>query len=513
MTLPTANQDAAGAGEAPGAAMKDTTLSNRELGRTGARGAAWLLAAQTANFATNFIAIVVLARFLSPETFGIMAMAATVSNLIMLFRDFGFSAPVLTYRELSQGQLSGLYWANLAFGLLLTLVTVAVAPGVAWFYGQPILTVVLSVLAVGFLIATTGVVQSALLRRELRFRALAAIQIGASLVAMATGIAAAAAGWGIWSLVFMRLAQQAALGLGARIANRWRPSWYRRDPGLPALLKMAAHVSSAQVTNYLSRNADNVLIGWYWGDHWLGLYDQAYKLLVLPMQQLGQPLNSVLLPMLSRLDGQPGAYRAAYVRVLEKVTLATVPLACAMIALPETIVRIALGPRWLEAAPIVACLGIAMVYQPLSMALGSLLTSQKRSGLLASTGLVSAALTVLSFVIALPYGPVAVAASYAISGALVRVPLIYWMIGKEGPVRTRDQVRMLLPSLWCGAWLVAAYGGLAAVPALKDEPFALLAAAAAVTVPVMLATLAALPSGRATMRDSVALTRLVLARE
>jgi PST family polysaccharide transporter len=507
MALPTNEADpgAARAAKASGVDIKDTTLSNRQLGRTGARGAAWLLAAQASSFATNFIAIVVLARFLSPETFGIMAMAATVSNLIMLFRDFGFSAPVLTYRELSQAQLSGLYWANLAFGSFLAAVTVAAAPGIAWFYGQPILTLVLSVLAIGFLIATTGVVQSALLRRELRFRALAFIQIAAAAVAMTAGIAAAAAGWGIWSLVGMRLAQQAALGLGACIASRWRPSRYRRDPELPKLLKMAAHVSSAQVTNYLSRNADNVLIGWYWGDHWLGLYDQAYKLLVLPMQQLGQPLNSVLLPMLSRLESQPGAYRAAYVRVLEKVTLATVPLACAMMALPGPIVRVALGPQWIEAAPIVACLGIAMIYQPLSMALGSLLTSQKRSGLLAYTGLVSAALTVLSFAVALPYGPVAVAASYAISGAVIRVPLIYWLIGKEGPVRTGDQVRMLAPSLWCGACLLAAYAGLAAIPSLSDEPFALLGAAALVTIPVMVASLALLPSGRATMRDGAVL--------
>jgi len=307
----------------------------------------------------------------------------------------------------------------------------------------------------------------------------------------------------------MRLVQQAALGLGAWIASSWRPSRYRREAELGHLLKMAVDVSSSQLTSYFSRNADNILIGWYWGRYWLGLYDQAYKLLVLPMQQLGQPLNSILLPLLSRLADQPQAYRNAYLRVVEKITLATAPVACAMIVLPDVVVRVLLGSKWSEAAPIVAYLGIAMLYQPFSMAAGALLISQKRSRALARYSMLSGVLTVVSFAVALPFGPAMVAASYSISGAVIRVPILCRMIGREGPVGERDQYYVFITSLWAGGFLGLCYLGLRMVPALSGQPLYLLIAAGAITAPVMLASLWVLPSGRAAVKDVFTLLKLL----
>lgn len=484
----------------------------RRLAAVSARGALWMLMSQGVIFVTNFIGVVILARFLTPSDFGIMAMAATVSNLIMMFRDAGLTTPVVQRRDLSHAQLSALYWVNVGFGIALTLTTILMAPVVAWFYDQPDLTVIVAVLATGFLIGTTGALQDAMLRRNLRFRALAGIKGTAAVVALVAGVAAAWMGYGIWALVIMRLTQTATQGFGSWLASRWRPGWYRRGTEVKSLLAVAGHVSGSQLSIYLSRNADNVLIGWYWGEHLLGLYAQAYKLLMFPMNQIGPTLNGVMLPLLSKLQGDPAAYRSAYRRVTEKVVILTMPLTCLVLVFPGEVIHVLLGPQWAGAAPILAWFGIAMIYQPVAATSGCLLMSQGRSGLLLRQGLISASTTVLAFAVALPFGPEWVAASFVLSGLILRLPFVFWQIGREGPVRTSDQYRLLIPSLWSGMFLCLAFYGLKMIPDLSERPLLMLLCAGAVTVPITCAALAVLRSGRALMRDSLTILKLALSR-
>jgi O-antigen/teichoic acid export membrane protein len=177
--------------------------------------------------------------------------------------------------------------------------------------------------------------------------------------------------------------------------------------------------------------------------------------------------------------------------------------------LPDVVVRVLLGAKWVEAAPIVAYLGIAMLYQPFSLAAGPLLISQKRSRALAKYSMLAGVLTVVSFVVALPFGPAMVAASYAISGAVIRVPILCRIIGRSGPVTERDQYYAFFTSLWAGGFLAAGYWGLRMVPQLGEHPLYLLIAAALITAPVMLGSLWILPSGRTAIRDAFALLKLL----
>jgi PST family polysaccharide transporter len=351
-----------------------------------------------------------------------------------------------------------------------------------------------------------------MLRRNLRFRAIAIIKSTAAVVALIAGIVAAWLGYGIWALVIMRLTQTATQGFGSWMASRWRPGWYKRGTEVKPLLAVAGHVSGSQLAVYLSRNSDNVLIGWYWGEHLLGLYAQAYKLLMFPLNQIGPPLNSVLMPLLSKLQGDPAAYRSAYRRVTEKVVILTMPLTCLVLVFPGEVIHVLLGPKWADAAPILAWFGVAMIYQPVAATTGCLLMSQGRTGLLLRQGLVTSVMTVIAFAVALPFGPEWVAASFVVSGLVLRLPIIFWQIGRQGPIRTIDQYRLFIPSLWSGTFLCLAFYGLKLIPELSERPVLLLLCAGAITVPVTCAALAVLRSGRALMRDSVTILKLALSR-
>jgi PST family polysaccharide transporter len=188
------------------------------------------------------------------------------------------------------------------------------------------------------------------------------------------------------------------------------------------------------------------------------------------------------------------------------------PLTCLMLVLPDVIVRTALGTQWAEAAPIVSWLGVAMIYQPLAFTTNCLLISQNRSRLLLRNSLISAGLSIASFVVGLPFGPIGVAAAYALSGLVIRMPFTFWQVGREGPVSMSDQLRLFIPSIWSGVILMSVFYGLRSVDMLQDNHLLLLAAAGLVALPVTTLALAVLPSGRALMSDSIAMTRLAVSR-
>src|SRR2546430_13623805 len=97
--------------------------------------------------------------------------------------------------------------------------------------------------------------------------------------------------------------------------------------------------------NYFARNLDNVLLGRYWGASQLGLYSRGYQLMTLPIDQINGPITTVAVPALSRLADSPERYRQAYLRIIEKIAMVTMPLMAFLIMTSDWVVEVALGPR------------------------------------------------------------------------------------------------------------------------------------------------------------------------
>ena len=138
-------------------------------GRTVSSGAVTAVA-QAAQFALNFLSIVVLARLLAPQDFGLVAMVATVMGFLRIFNDAGLSTATVQRDKITHAQVSNLFWANVALGGLASLVLAVSAPAIAWFYREPRLVGVTLALAITFLLSASTVQHLALLKRQMRFR-------------------------------------------------------------------------------------------------------------------------------------------------------------------------------------------------------------------------------------------------------------------------------------------------------------------------------------------------------
>ena len=413
-------------------------------GRT-ARGGLATIVSQGVKFIISTAATVVLARLLTPQDYGLIGMMAVIVNFVAMFKDLGLATATIQKEQIDDKQISTLFWFNLVLSFGVFLFTAAIAPAVSWFYGEARLTSITIVYGIGFVFGGLAVQHEALLRRQMRFLPLAIVEVTSLAVGIVVAVALALRGARYWALIFSQLSQALSYTIGVWIGCRWRPGLPVRYSGVRSMLVFGRNLTGFSVINYFSRNLDNLLIGKVWGTQQLGLYAKAYQLLLLPIDQINTPIAAVAIPALSRLNDNPERYRQAYLRILEKIAIITMPGTALMIATSDWIVQIVLGQKWQPAARIFALLGIAGLIQPIANTTGWLFMTQSRTHHMVQWGFIGATIIIISIVAGLPWGAVGVATSYAITFDVLVVPALFWFVGRAGPVRARDFYLTIIP--------------------------------------------------------------------
>jgi polysaccharide transporter, PST family len=401
--------------------------------------------AQAWRLVTGFLLTVVTTRLLAPSDFGILAMAATATALIALLKDLGISQAIIQRDTISHGQINSLFWVSIAASISFALLLGASAPLIARFYAEPKVELLTIAFAALVLIGGPQAVPAAILNRNSRFNELAIIDVASATTALAIGVTGALLWQSYWALYVSAAAATIVSGVGIWVSSRYRPGVPRFDANTAQMLRFGSHISGFNLVNYLSRNCDNILIGRFQGIDQLGLYDRAYRLLLFPITQLHGPMGQVLVPLLSRLQADPNRYRNTYAEAVSLIMIAAQPgILFAIICAPQ-LFELLFGDRWIAAAPIFQWLGIAALHQVMTSTTGWLFLSQGRGSDFFKLGAYGAVVTIASFVIGLPWGPVGVAASYTAANYVVLLPLVWVSTGRRGPVSCRDLVRLAIP--------------------------------------------------------------------
>lgn len=472
-----------------------------DLGGRSARGGAIALFSQACKFAVSMGSTIVLARLLAPQDYGLIGMVAILVNFVAMFQYMGLSTATIQWPTLNHRQVSTLFWINVALSAGIMLAMCASAPAVAWFYGEPRLIGITIGYSLSVFLTGLEIQHEALLNRQMRFGVLAIIDLGSLFTGLATALVAAWYGAGYWALVINQLTLALVRVVGVWLACRWRPSLPVRGAGVRPMLSYGSNFTGSNLMIYFSRNLDNALIGKFWGAQQLGLYGKAYQLLLLPIQQIGSPVANVALPALSRLADTPQRYKEAYLGIIEKLAMVTMPGVVFMIGTSDWLLLFLLGPQWVETGRIFMLLGIAAVIQPVSQTCWWLFATQGRAREMFRWSLISGTIATASIIGGLPWGAIGVAASYALADLCLSTPLLFWFVGRQGPIRAGDFYRTLAPSacasLCALAALVFSRPWLATINPLAVR----LAIAFALTVAASLLIFAALPAGRLAIQN------------
>ncbi len=207
------------------------------------RGGLARLLAQGTNFFLRVGSLMILARLLGPKDYGLVGMVTAFTGVLTLFRDFGLSSAAVQRATVTEEQISTLFWINLLVGALLGILTLAMAPFIAAFYHEPRLFGVTAVLASGFLFNSAGIQHSALLQRQMRFTALAVINIVSLVVGTAIAIGGAMAGYGYWALVAMTVTTPVASTAGFWLTTAWIPGMPHRRAGIRSMIRFGGTIT------------------------------------------------------------------------------------------------------------------------------------------------------------------------------------------------------------------------------------------------------------------------------
>ena len=384
------------------------------------RGGLLNLTSKGAQILIQTAATVTLARLLTPAAFGLVAMVSTITGLAQAFADLGLSEATIQRKEITQDQVTALFWVNLAIGLGLMLLTMALSPVIARFFHDPRLTNIALLSSLTFLFGGLRVQPDALLKRQMRFLALAIRDIASYAIAVPIAITLAWRGAGYWALVTMPLIFNFTQMSLSWLMIRWRPGLPRRGAGVRSMIAFGGNVAASYFVITICRNADNVLIGWYSGAGPLGLYSRAYNLLMLPVNQLIVPAGSVAVPTLSRIQDNPDRFAHYYLRAINLIIWTCAPIFSFLFVAAQPVIILLLGHQWRDAAPIFQLLAISALGQVLLESTIWLFISQGRSWQLLVLLSVVSPLLVISYAIGLPFGIKGV----ALSGSLALIGLL-----------------------------------------------------------------------------------------
>ena len=400
------------------------------------------LASQGIKFALTMGSTMVLARLLTPRDFGLIAMVTTVTGFLRVFKDLGLSTATIQREKITHAQVSNLFWINVAVSAMLCLVVASLAPIVAWFYREPRLVGVTLALSVTFLFSGSTVQHVALLYRQMRFKAVALIEVGSVATGVICGIVAALCLCGYWSLVISSVAMEASGLLLTWSISRWRPQRPVLRSGTQSLVGFGANLTVSSFINCLSRNVDTLLLGRFYGAASVGIYSRAMALLLRPLDQLLSPVTTVIEPMLARLQGEPERYRRTFLQIFNSMALIGFVVNGLLLALARPVTLVLLGSQWEKASVIFAGFTGLALYIPVASLLGVLLISQGRGRDSLVISVVVNFMIVAAIGCGLPFGPVGVSIGLSVGGLLGAMPFTYYKVGRQGPVRTGD--------LWLG---------------------------------------------------------------
>jgi len=405
-----------------------TGVSVENLKQKALRSGLVKLVGQGLNLFLRLVFLFASARLLEPSDFGLIGMVTAVTGVYQLFTSAGLSTATIQSPNITEQQLSTLFWINVFVGAALALLCVATAPLVVHFYNEPRLFWVTIAISAGFLFTGLGVQHCAILNRQLRYSALVAIELFGQFAAMVIVLAMAALGFGYWSLVANATIPAALMTAGAWLATRWIPGAPRRTHGVRSMLWYGGTVTLNGLVAYIAYNMDKVLLGRVWGANAVGIYGRAYSLIEIPTSSLNQALGSVTFSTLSRLHDDPQRLKIYFLKsysLLVSITLPTT-LFCALFA--NEIIRVALGPKWAEAAiifrllaPTIAVFGMINPLYWFLLAVGL----QRRS---LNIALFIAPWVTAFYLIGLPYGAQGIAAAFSAAMILFLFPCLMWCL-------------------------------------------------------------------------------------
>ena len=464
--------------------MSDPQLDSVEIDTKIMRSSAWAVLGYGGTHVLSLLSMIVLARLLVPDEFGVVALSSAILAVAYLAQESGLGAALVVHRgELRPAAASAAIFSPIVAVGLYAIAFVG-APLFADIFNEPRLTEVLRVMALVLVLRGLTIMPLALLQRDMMFGWITAVELASGLAQAGTAVALAYAGAGVWSLVFGQLAFAAAQLVVAWWGSPLRPSPLEATwDSLRTLTRFGRHVGLANIINYGNKSAEGLIVGRILGSSALGVYTIAHRLAFMPVQVIGNILGRGVFAALALLRDDEAGFRRILLDNIQRIALLSIPATIGIVLVAEPLVIGLLGERWRAAVTPLQLLALTGIVRTFSSAAGEVFQALHRPYLRVYAETAHVALLVPALIVGAKWhGLEGAAGAVVLADAAVGIPVVVVIMRLTG-IELQELAGVILRP--AAGWAALAVALLAARPLLDDlspllELFALVAVGGAV---------------------------------
>jgi teichuronic acid exporter len=368
-------------------------------------------------YSSNIVSIVIgatLARLLTPKEFGIVAIISVFISFFQLLSNFGISPAMVQHKSLTNDDVSSIFSFSIVFGLILSTIFFFLAPFIASFYNEPVLINLSRLMALVILFNSLQVVPNALNLKKLRFKQIGIISIGVHIVGGIVAIIFAFLGFSYYALIINSVLSGLLIFIAHYYLAPVKPSFLIRVSSIRKIAKSSTYQFLFQFINYFAGNSDNLLIGKYFSASALGFYDKAYKLMLMPVQNLTWVITPVLHPVLSEYQNEKEVIYNTYYKIVKLLAIIGFPLSVFLYFNASEIINIMFGQQWDQSIPVFKLLALAVGIQIVLSSTGAIFQATNRTDLLFFSGFLSTILVLAGILYGVFIGKSLVSVGYGI---------------------------------------------------------------------------------------------------
>ena len=349
------------------------------LKQQSAKAVAWDFAGKIAGQTVSFVISIFLARLLSPEDFGLLAMANVVIALSSSLIDMGLGVALIQRKDVSDAHYGSVFFFNITLGLFLTLTLFFCAPLVAKFYDREILLPIVRAMSVLFLLSSIGNVIRSKLRKELEYGIPTKGSLISAMISGTVGVTMAFCGFGVWSLVTQALINPVISNVYLFYKVKWRPKLIFKWQALKELWGFGFRMFLSGVLDTLTTNADSLIIGKIFSEATLGFYYRARSLNNYIVQYSSRSIMSVLMPAFSKIHNDLEHFRSVIFRGYHIINFLAFFLTGLFFVIGDALILFLFGEKWEEAIPMFRLIILTAYGYPLSSLLVNILSASGNS--------------------------------------------------------------------------------------------------------------------------------------
>jgi teichuronic acid exporter len=328
-------------------------------------GLSWSFIETILKYSLSFVIGIILARILGPEEFGLIGMTAIFFSISNTFINSGFSYSLIQKKEISETDLSTVFYFNIFTGILIYAILFFSSNFISNYFSKPILGPLIKIIGLNLLIGSFGIVHQTILTRNVNFKLLTKISFISTITSGCVAIILAYKGFGIWSLVMQAIVSTITTNILLWLTSRWTPVLLFSFKSLSSMFNYGSKLMLSGLLNTIFENIYYLVIGKYFSTQTLGYFTRAQGFANIASENITGVIQRVSFPILSSIQEDPKRLKNAYITLIRSTMFFTFISMFCIAASANALVLTLVGVKWASSVPILQLICFSVVFYPL----------------------------------------------------------------------------------------------------------------------------------------------------